>query len=86
MDELMDELLYNNTKELERCIKKAMDKGYDPAKNPISIQCLAEKQLTASFTAITNAIDNKISRLKDNDNSFAKKNGESLIEKAFNKT
>jgi hypothetical protein len=53
----MEDLLDMNMKELERIMKRTKDSD--------KIQILAEKQLTASFTVLVSALDEKVNKIKD---------------------
>lgn len=56
-DKIMEDLLEMNMKELERIMKRTKDSD--------KVQILAEKQLTASFTVLVSALDEKVNKIKD---------------------
>lgn len=65
-DDLMERLLENNAKELERCLKKAKEiceknKELDVFETAMT---LFDKQATASFSAITDALQEKEMAMK----------------------
>ena len=67
INSIMDELLSHNYKELERIIEFLRKKGYNIKDDTtkVILKILADKQLTSSFTVITNYLDEKIFKMRE---------------------
>ena len=63
-DELMEELIKTNKKELERVCNNVADL---PVEFNKAVKLLFDKQATASFSVINSALDKKIQGLKEED-------------------
>jgi hypothetical protein len=59
-EKMQNELLENNFGELDRIANFLEGKGVVYSKNPECLRLLAEKQLTSSFTAWQNALEDKL--------------------------
>jgi len=66
LNEVMDKLLEHNYRELQRIGSFLKSKGYDEKEeaSAVTMQILAEKQLTSSFTVIANALDEKLYNMR----------------------
>lgn len=100
-EEVMNDLLETNLNELERIINKVNKAKIPVGKKWDVIKTLFDKQGTASFTALNQALDDKVFRLKEESvesklkpmnlksvRGLGKKInpiGNSLVDKTFNK-
>jgi hypothetical protein len=62
---VMKDLLEFNTKQLGIVIKKLNDEEYNASENPILIRILADKQMVSSYTVLLNALEEKVTKLKE---------------------
>ena len=99
-ENVLNELLDKNFKELERCTNKVLKEYHEHTEKDIwrifelkeVVKLLFEKQAKASFTALSEEIDKKIAFLNERENEMndfglgiRETKGDSQIEKIFNK-